>query len=44
MRRLEGFYVVFSAELNRSDNGRLHALHRVLRDDLILGVTDLYTR
>lgn len=42
MRRLEGFYVVFSAELNRSDNGRLHALHHALRDDLIMGVTDLY--
>ena len=42
MRRLEGFYVAFSAELNRADNLRLHALHRALREELIAGVTDLY--
>ena len=42
MRRLEGFYVAFSADLNRADNRRLHALHRMLRAELIAGVTDLY--
>ncbi|WP_205750871.1 carboxyltransferase domain-containing protein [Deinococcus sp. Arct2-2] len=42
MQRLEGFSIVFGAELNRSDTDRLHALHRALRDNLILGVTDLY--
>ncbi|MFB9994992.1 carboxyltransferase domain-containing protein [Deinococcus oregonensis] len=33
---------MFSAELHRSDHVPLHALHQALRDDLILGMTNLY--
>uniref|UniRef100_UPI002869D045 5-oxoprolinase subunit B/C family protein n=1 Tax=Deinococcus sp. TaxID=47478 RepID=UPI002869D045 len=40
--RLEGFYVQFAQVLDRTQNLRLHALHRRLREHVPDGVTDLY--
>lgn len=36
-----GFYISFSEQLDLRQNARLHALHRVLKADLVPGVTDI---
>ncbi|GGR33901.1 5-oxoprolinase subunit PxpB [Deinococcus ruber] len=37
-----GLYVQFADQIDRERNGHLHALHRVLMNDLLPGVNDLY--